>query len=369
MWHHHPMKIYLVGGAVRDKLLNLEPTERDWVVVGARAEDLLAEGFKPVGKDFPVFIHPTTGDEYALARTERKSGSGYTGFTCYSSPDVTLEEDLLRRDLTINAMAMDDDGTIIDPYGGIADLQQKLLRHVSDAFVEDPLRVLRVARFAARFYSRGFRIAAETLQLMRDIAASGELDHLVAERIWKETERSLSEPHPEIFFRTLQDCEALPPIFPELCEHISTHGELLQRIATRCADPVLRLAYALSILDEPAINQLADRLRLPNQHRDAALIIHQHRHLIDISNGLHGHELFEILETLDALRRPQRVDWLCTVIETINPSNPLASQLRKALQLIAAVEASEFIAQGLSGAKIGEAMRNHRLHILQEYFS
>jgi tRNA nucleotidyltransferase (CCA-adding enzyme) len=210
------MKIYLVGGAVRDKLLNRSVTERDWVVVGATPQQMQQLGYKPVGKDFPVFLHPQTKEEYALARTERKTGQGYHGFSCYYAPDVTLEEDLKRRDLTINAMAEDQSGRLIDPYGGMNDLRQKKLRHVSDAFIEDPLRVLRVARFAARYHQLGFTIAEETLSLMRQLADSGELNHLTPERIWKETEKALTETSPQVYFDVLHQTGALACFFPEL---------------------------------------------------------------------------------------------------------------------------------------------------------
>ncbi len=210
------MKIYLVGGAVRDTLLNLPVVDHDWVVVGATPADLLALGYQQVGKDFPVFLNPQTHEEYALARTERKSGQGYTGFTCYAAPDVTLEEDLLRRDLTINAMARGDDGVLVDPYNGKADLDARLLRHVSDAFGEDPLRVLRVARFAARFASLGFTVAPETSALMQQMAESGELASLTAERVWKETEKALQSQSPQVYFQVLRDCGALKVLFPEI---------------------------------------------------------------------------------------------------------------------------------------------------------
>ena len=210
------MKIYLVGGAVRDSLLNLPVTEQDWVVVGCTPEQLLTQGYQQVGKDFPVFLHPVSHEEYALARTERKSGAGYTGFTCYAAPDVTLEEDLLRRDLTINAIARSADGELIDPYHGQQDLENKVLRHVSDAFGEDPLRVLRVARFAARFAHLGFSIAAETQSLMAAMAQSGELSALTPERVWKETEKALKTQSPQIYFQVLRDCGALVVLFPEI---------------------------------------------------------------------------------------------------------------------------------------------------------
>lgn len=210
------MKTYLVGGAVRDKLLGRPVHEHDWVVVGATPEQLLAQGYSQVGRDFPVFLHPQTKEEYALARTERKSGRGYGGFVCDFSPEITLESDLLRRDLTINAIAEDADGSLIDPYGGQADLQARLLRHVSLAFREDPLRVLRVARFACRYAPLGFTIAPETLDLMRTIANDGELQELTPERVWKETERALGEAQPQVYFRVLRDCGALAVLFPEI---------------------------------------------------------------------------------------------------------------------------------------------------------
>lgn len=210
------MKIYLVGGAVRDALLGLPVKDRDWVVVGSTPQEMLDAGYQQVGRDFPVFLHPQTHEEYALARTERKSGSGYTGFTCYAAPDVTLEDDLKRRDLTINALAQDDNGEIIDPYNGLGDLQNRLLRHVSPAFGEDPLRVLRVARFAARYAHLGFRIADETLALMREMTHAGELEHLTPERVWKETESALTTRNPQVFFQVLRDCGALRVLFPEI---------------------------------------------------------------------------------------------------------------------------------------------------------
>lgn len=231
------MQIYKVGGAVRDRLLGRTVSEVDWLVVGATPEEMQARGFRPVGADFPVFLHPQTGEEYALARTERKSGRGYGGFTFHASPDVTLEEDLQRRDLTINAIAEDHSGQLIDPYGGQSDLQARLLRHVSPAFAEDPLRVLRVARFAARYAELGFRIAGETLELMRQLARSGELSALTAERSWKEISRALMEPRPDVFIQVLQDCEALAELFPELAATFAmgnATGEHLLRALRRC---------------------------------------------------------------------------------------------------------------------------------------
>ncbi|WP_439328358.1 multifunctional CCA addition/repair protein [Lonepinella sp. BR2357] len=210
------MQVYLVGGAVRDQLLNLPVKDRDWLVVGTTPEQLIQQGYQQVGHDFPVFLHPKSKEEYALARTERKSGSGYTGFICDFSPEITLEQDLIRRDLTINAIAQDEQGQLHDPFGGIQDIKQRILRHISPAFAEDPLRVLRVARFAARFHALGFTIAPETLQLMQQLTVQGELAHLTAERIWLETEKALNEKNPEIYFDTLRQVGALPLLFPEL---------------------------------------------------------------------------------------------------------------------------------------------------------
>src|SRR5690349_13612670 len=210
------MQVYLVGGAVRDRLLGREVSERDWVVVGATPAELERAGYIPVGRDFPVFLHPKTKDEHALARTERKVGPGYRGFTTEFSPDVTLEDDLRRRDLTLNAIAEDQDGKLVDPFGGQRDIEARVLRHVSEAFVEDPVRVLRIARFAARFASLGFTIAAETRALMTQIVAAGEMDALVPERVWKETARALDEARPDVYFETLRECGALRAIFPEI---------------------------------------------------------------------------------------------------------------------------------------------------------
>ncbi|XWY18461.1 multifunctional CCA addition/repair protein [Bisgaard Taxon 45] len=218
---NNKIKVYLVGGAVRDQLLNLVVKDRDWVVVGATPDDLLAQGYQRVGKDFPVFLHPQTKEEYALARTEKKTGSGYTGFICDFSPTISLEQDLSRRDLTINALAQDLDGKIYDFYGGRADLHQRLLRHVSPAFTEDPLRVLRVARFAARYHALGFTIAPETRELMQQLSQSGELSHLTPERVWLETEKALLTAHPEVYFQTLYEVGALQVLFPELA---ALHG-------------------------------------------------------------------------------------------------------------------------------------------------
>ncbi|ACY57472.1 tRNA nucleotidyltransferase [Yersinia pestis D106004] len=311
------MNIYLVGGAVRDSLLNLPVTEQDWVVVGATPEQLLKLGYQQVGKDFPVFLHPVSHEEYALARTERKSGQGYTGFTCYAAPDVTLEDDLLRRDLTVNAIARSADGEFIDPYHGKQDLENRVLRHVSDAFGEDPLRVLRVARFAARFAYLGFTIAPETMSLMSNMAQSGELSALTPERVWKETEKALKTQSPHVYFQVLRDCGALAVLFPEIERlfgvpapekwhpEIDTgiHTLMTLAIAAQLSPEVdIRFAALCHDLGKgltpkehwphhhghgPAgvklVEQLCQRLRIPNPVRDLAKLVAEYHDLSSYS--------------------------------------------------------------------------------------
>ena len=268
------MHIYKVGGAVRDRLLGRPVSDIDWLVVGATVEDMLAEGFRPVGADFPVFLHPKTGEEYALARTERKSGRGYGGFTFHASPDVTLEQDLIRRDLTINAMAEDACGTLYDPYQGKADLDRRLLRHVSPAFAEDPLRVLRVARFAARYAPLGFKVANDTLGLMQHISASGELLALTAERTWKEIERALMEAHPQVFFEVLRACNALQVLLPELEPHPQTLASLEQAAKLQLALPI-RWACLLHPLPTASIKALNQRLKTPRECQELSMLTSQ----------------------------------------------------------------------------------------------
>jgi tRNA nucleotidyltransferase (CCA-adding enzyme) len=266
------------------------------------------------------------------------------------------------------AVDLDSSSQIIDPYGGQADLQARILRHVSPAFTEDPLRVLRVARFAARFFGLGFRVAPETLQLMQEITASGELDHLVAERIWKETERSLSEAHAELFFDVLHDCAALAPIFPELLDNYSSHRDLLQRACAKTDDSVLRLAFCLQHLSADKINALAKRLRLPNHYRDACLVLSEHVQLINAPHVLSAAELMTTLEKLDALRRPQRLEWLCSALQIVHVDDPLSAQLRNGLTIVAAVDATLIAEQGISGKALGEALRQARLVQLQDIY-
>jgi tRNA nucleotidyltransferase (CCA-adding enzyme) len=334
------MKTYLVGGAVRDELLGLPVRERDWVVVGARPEELAERGYRRVGRDFPVFLHPETQEEYALARVERKTAPGYHGFAVRFSPEVTLEEDLQRRDLTINAMARDDQGLLVDPYGGQADLAQRLLRHVSEAFAEDPVRVLRVARFAARLAPLGFTVAPETRALLRRMVDSGEVGALVPERTWQETVRALGEARPDVFFTTLRECGALDVIFPELAKlwgvpqparwhpEIDTgvHVMMVLRVAAE-RTPSARIRFAALTHDLgkgqtraerwPAhhgheersvrlVEQLADRLRIPNDFRELAHITARYHGLSHRALELRASTLLELLEHLDAFRRPER---------------------------------------------------------------
>jgi tRNA nucleotidyltransferase (CCA-adding enzyme) len=334
------MNTYLVGGAVRDELLEYPVCERDWVVVGSTPEEMIAAGFTQVGKDFPVFLHPVSKDEYALARTERKRGHGYTGFTVHCAPDITLEEDLRRRDLTINAMAKMPDGELVDPYGGLADLNARVLRHVSDAFLEDPLRVLRTARFAARYAHLGFTVALETLSLMRDIVMQDELAHLPAERIWVEMERALGERSPAVFIEVLRDCGALEALLPEVAalfgvpQRAEYHPEIdtgahvlmvLEQAArnsrnSRVAFAALTHDLGKGITPEdvlpshrghetaglPLVEALCKRLKVPNAHRQLALTVCEHHLLVHSALELRGETLLRLLEAAGAFREGDR---------------------------------------------------------------
>ncbi len=300
------MKRYIVGGAVRDALLGLPVKDRDFVVVGATPEAMLEQGFTPVGRDFPVFLHPDTHEEYALARTERKSGHGYTGFAVHASPEVTLEEDLLRRDLTINAIAQDENGTLIDPYGGQADLVARRFRHVSPAFAEDPVRILRVARFAARF--EDFAVAEETLALMRGMVAAGEVDHLVPERVWQEVSRGLMEAAPMRMFAVLTECGALARCLPEVHARHQRDAAGMQT-ALACAaerELALPLRWALLFGDDARAAELAsERMRVPQACRDLAILLAQLGH--PLSEASDAHARLDIMSRSDAFRRPERL--------------------------------------------------------------
>ena len=336
------MQVYLVGGAVRDALLGLPERERDWVVVGGTREELLGLGYREVGRDFPVFLHPQTHEEYALARLERKVAPGYHGFRFRFDPQVTLEEDLQRRDLTINAIARAADGTLIDPYGGRRDLEARLLRHVSDAFIEDPVRVLRVARFAARFAPLGFRVAADTMALMRSIVQRGELDALVPERVWQETEKALTEPAASAYLRVLRECGALRAIFPEIDalygvpQSARWHPEIdtgvhclmvLDQAVQLSADPRVRFAALVHDLGKGStppeswphhhgheergvemVEALAARLRMPTGYRDLAAIVARIHGLVHRAFELRPATVLEVIERADGLRRAARFD-------------------------------------------------------------
>jgi len=397
------VKVYLVGGAVRDKLLNLSVKDKDWLVVGATPQQMLDAGYQQVGKDFPVFLHPKSQEEYALARTERKSGQGYTGFTCYAAPDVTLEQDLLRRDLTINAIVEDEQGTLTDPYGGLDDLRNRILRHVSPAFSEDPLRVLRVARFAARFAHLNFRIAPETLTLMSEIAADGSLAYLTPERVWKETEKALGCRNPQIYFAVLRECGALKVLFPEidalygvpapakwhpeidtgihtlmtLTMAAQLSPEIDVRFATLCHD----LGKALTPPEKwpshhghgPAgvklVEQLCNRLRVPTEIRDLAKLVAEFHDLIHTFPILQPKTVIKLFDKIDAWRKPWRVEQIALTSEadargrTGFESNdyPQGRQLRAAWEAAQQVTNKEVIDAGFQGPEIREELTKRRI--------
>ena len=399
------MKTYLVGGAVRDQLLNRPVHERDWVVVGATEEQMRALGFRPVGKDFPVFLHPETGEEYALARTERKSGHGYGGFTVYASPEVTLEQDLLRRDLTINAIAESAAGDIIDPYNGRADLEARLLRHVSPAFAEDPLRILRVARFAARYAPLGFSVAPETMTLMRSMVDAGEVEHLVAERVWKEISRALLEPRPDVFIEILRECGALKVLLPEVdClfgvpqpplhhPEVDTGDHILRALRQAPAELAVRFAVLTHDLGKgitpesvlpshrghetaglPLVQAVCERLRVPNPVKSLALGVCEYH--------LHSHKAFELrpqtilklLRALDALRNPEKFEHFLQSCEADargrlgleDREYPQTDYLRAARAAAAAVSPKALMDKGFEGAELGKALDRERTAALAE---
>ncbi|MDE2260379.1 MAG: multifunctional CCA tRNA nucleotidyl transferase/2'3'-cyclic phosphodiesterase/2'nucleotidase/phosphatase [Betaproteobacteria bacterium] len=381
------MKIYAVGGAIRDELLKLPVADHDWVVVGATPEEMVAEGFKPIGRDFPVFLHPQTHEEYALARTERKIGPGYKGFTFHTSPDVTLEQDLRRRDLTINAMARDPQGTLIDPFGGVNDLQHRLLRHVSEAFVEDPVRILRVARFAARFKKAfNFSVAPETLALMQTMVVRGEADTLVPERVWQELARGLAEPTPSELFRVLDQCHALPRILPELAPFWASHAATsLASVdhAARCSQGLgVRFAAWITTLLQEAPNggrdvilQFTERLRVPAEIRDLARITSENCHAISQSAAASADTVLRLIERTDGLRRPQRFEAMLAAHASTEPVNEHAirDRLTQALQAASQVLAGEIARQENTPERIRERIRSARLEaiatVLQQHSS
>ena len=404
------MDIYLVGGAVRDQLLGYPVTERDWVVVGARPEDLLSQGYEQVGRDFPVFLHPKSKDEYALARTERKQGHGYTGFEVNADPSVTLEEDLERRDLTVNAIAMDAAGNYVDPYGGRADLEARVLRHVSDAYVEDPLRVLRTARFAARYAHLGFTVAPETLALMSDIVAQDELTYLSTERIWVELDKALGTRNPEVFIEVLRSCGALERLIPELDvlfgvpQPPAHHPEIdtgvhvlmaLQQAVRLRADNETRFAVLLHDLGKGTtpesewprhiaheergrklVKAVCERLRAPKRFSELAIAVCRHHTLCHQAMTLRGKTVWKLLSMTDALRRPERFDQFLLACEADARGRtgfedcdyPQADYLRRALAVAGEVSARQFADAELSGKALGDAInaeRSRRLEALR----
>ena len=402
------MKIYRVGGAVRDKLLNYPCYENDWVVVGSSPEEMIKLGYQPVGNDFPVFIKTETGEEYALARTERKSGVGYQGFTFHTAPNISLEDDLIRRDLTINAMAEDADGNIIDPYGGQKDLHRKILRHVSDAFIEDPLRVLRVARFAARYHHLGFTIAPETEALMKSIVKRGELADLVAERVWKETDRALCEQSPDLFIQTLRNCGALAALLPEVnalfgvAQRADYHPEIdtgihtlmaLQQAAILSDKPAIRFAVLVHDLGKgvtpshilpshsghearglPLVKAVCDRLKAPNEHRQLAMIVTEFHLLCHKALELRPTTLLTLLKTVGAIKSPTKLeDFLtcCTADakgRTGFESRDYASApyLRAATKALQGLDISDIVNSGVNGAEIGKQLALRQTDALQQ---
>ncbi len=395
------MKTYLVGGAVRDRLLGMPDSDRDWVVTGATPEQMKTLGFRQVGSDFPVFLHPESNEEYALARTERKSGHGYGGFEFRFDPHITLEDDLVRRDLTINAMAEDENGMLIDPHGGRRDLEERKLRHVSPAFAEDPLRVLRVARFAARFAGMGFTVADETMALMQQLAGSGELGHLVPERVWQETRRALMEPAPDVYLRVLRACGALRVVFPEVDalfgvpQRADYHPEIdtgehlllcLQQAARMNLSANARVAVLLHDLGKgitpahvlpshrghestgvPLVKALCDRMRASRQERELAVLVCREHLLCHTARQLRDETVLKLLERADATRRAERFAEYLAACEAdargrlglADAPYPQARYLYEVAEALRAVRPADI--DGLDGRQIQRALREARL--------
>ncbi|WP_215845556.1 multifunctional CCA addition/repair protein [Candidatus Pantoea bituminis] len=402
------MKTFLVGGAVRDALLNLPVKDKDWVVVGATPEAMLEKGYQQVGRDFPVFLHPKSREEYALARTERKNGTGYTGFVTWSAPDVTLEQDLQRRDLTINAIARDEEGRLFDPYHGQRDIAERLLRHVSMAFNEDPLRVLRVARFAARFAHLNFRIADETQALMRAMVESGELADLTAERVWKETEKALTTRNPQVYFQVLRDCGALKVLFPEIDNlfgipapakwhpEIDTGVHTLMTLAMAAAlSDSLDVRFATLFHDigkaltppekwpshhghgpagVPLVEALCQRLRVPNAIRDLALVVTEFHDVVHTIERQSAESLVALFDRIDAWRKPQRVEQMALTSEADARGRaglesmpyPQGDYLRRAFAVAQAVPTKAVVEAGFKGIEVREELTRRRIAAVAE---
>lgn len=402
------LECYIVGGAVRDQLLGREVVDHDWVVVGATPEDMLARGFKQVGADFPVFLHPHTGEEYALARTERKQGRGYHGFAVHAAPEVTLEDDLARRDLTINAMAMRENGELVDPFGGRDDLEARRLRHVGPAFVEDPLRVLRVARFAAQLGAHGFEVADATAALMRQMSASGELADLVPERVWAETVKALGTERPSRYFAVLHDVDALAETFPEIEALFGVpqpeeyHPEvdtgihtllvldaaagLSDSVGVRFAAVCHDLGKALTPPEEwprhigheqrgvEPTRALCERLRTPKAIRELALTVTAQHGRIHRALEMRDTTLVDLIDELDALRRPERFEHILTVCHADSRGKPGKESvdypegdwLRRVRETVAAISPQPLLEQGIKGKALGEALRRERIRAVAD---
>ena len=354
------MDIYLVGGAVRDQLLGCPVGDKDYVVVGATPEQMLQLGYQQVGKDFPVFLHPQTREEYALARTERKQGQGYTGFQVNTDTSITLPEDLERRDLTINAIAQDEHGQLIDPFGGQQDIQKRVLRHVSPAFIEDPLRVLRVARFYARFKTFGFIVADQTKNLMRTMAQSGELTTLVAERVWREWEKALSTDAPSAFIELLIEVDAWQPIVPELSVSTELLSDLQQITQVT---PCTHTRFATLMLrqqDNFDLKQLSQRLRLPNQYKRLAQAVYASRAQLLQPSPLSPSDLLTLADNTDMWRQPERIEQLAHIRNIARP-NVSDGGIVEALTQARAINAGALVARGLKGPEVGRALSEERL--------
>ncbi|MDH3325828.1 MAG: multifunctional CCA addition/repair protein [Gammaproteobacteria bacterium] len=401
------MKVYLVGGAVRDGVLGIYAQDKDWVVVGSTPQQMLTDGYLQVGKDFPVFLHPKTKDEYALARTERKSGKGYTGFSTQFSPDVTLEEDLARRDLTVNAIAKDSNNQLVDPFGGLSDIKNKILRHVTPAFVEDPLRVLRVARFKARFHKLGFVIAAETNSLMREIVLNDELQHLTPERVWVETQKALLEDSPEQYFYALNECGALEVVFPEIFKLFGVpqrsdyHPEVdaglhtmmvLAHSAKMKWKTEIRFAAVVHDLGKAdtdpeilpkhighekksaaRVKEMCARLKVPKSYEQLALLVAEFHTQCHQALSLKSSTVLKLLERLDAFRRPERLDDFVKACEADakgrkgfeSTDYPQAMYLLEAYRLSSSISVDEILASGYQGAEIGVQLRQLRIKLIE----
>ncbi|MWN04930.1 multifunctional CCA tRNA nucleotidyl transferase/2'3'-cyclic phosphodiesterase/2'nucleotidase/phosphatase [Gilliamella sp. Pas-s95] len=359
-------EIYLVGGSVRDRLLHLPVADHDWVVVGATPDELLALGYQQVGKDFPVFLHPITKEEYALARTERKSGKGYTGFICDFSEEITLEQDLIRRDLTINAIAMDENGNIIDPYHGVDDIKKKILRHVSPAFREDPLRILRVARFAARFYQLGFTVAPQTLDLMKQMVFAGEISYLTAERIWKETEKALSAANPQVYFQVLEQCGAFTLLFPSL--NLSNNIiDALKQSALLTDDLTIRFAVLCAQLpNKSVVEALCKKIKAPNNYTKIAIMVQQYRHDLECVQTLTAEQIVSLLNSIDVWRNPLHLDQLIIAGQAFAKTTSFsqANYLKEAYNIASHVNVQHILAEGYTGKQIHIELQKRRIEAL-----